>query len=214
MIPDYKIVLCGEYNTGKTCMLTRLFTNTFDNNNIPTIGASFKLWYCDNLDKSIKFGLWDTAGQERFASLIPLYMRETNIVLYCWDCTKVIQWSIIFENYKLAKHISPNCIFYLVFTKIDLIDNIESIDLRDFSQNIHNINNTSYKDSIPIRNIFYTSALTGVGVKDTFNAVATDIIKISKENKNNAIRYPPISLQRTLPSHDKTLKDKSCCLIV
>ena len=149
MLPDYKIVLCGEYNTGKTCLVTRLVTNKFDANSFSTIGASFRVWaYKDD-----KFGIWDTAGQERFAGIMPAYIRESDIAIYCWENSKPFDYCIFGRAYKMIKQYAPTCLFYLVFTKIDLNKGNKQVIAINFAD-----------EGLKVDGIFYTSALTGEGV--------------------------------------------------
>jgi small GTP-binding protein len=59
----FKIVVIGDHNSGKSCILLRFAENTFRDDHISTLGVDFKL-------KTIKLGrdrvrleLWDTAGK-------------------------------------------------------------------------------------------------------------------------------------------------------
>lgn len=40
-------------------------------------------------DRTVRFHLWDTAGQERFRSLIPSYVRDSNVAVVVYDITNV-----------------------------------------------------------------------------------------------------------------------------
>ena len=48
--------------------------------------------------KTIRLQLWDTAGQERFRSLIPSYIRDSNVAIIVYDVsneksfTQVPKW--------------------------------------------------------------------------------------------------------------------------
>ena len=66
----------GDSGVGKTSILFRYIFDKFDNQNLPTLGASFKskvipLQQYNN--EQIKLNLWDTAGQEKFKSLTRMY---------------------------------------------------------------------------------------------------------------------------------------------
>lgn len=38
-------------------------------------------------DRTIRLQLWDTAGQERFRTLIPSYIRDSNVAVVVYDIT-------------------------------------------------------------------------------------------------------------------------------
>ena len=38
-------------------------------------------------DRTVRLQLWDTAGQERFRSLIPSYIRDSNVAVIVYDIT-------------------------------------------------------------------------------------------------------------------------------
>jgi len=50
--------------------------------------------------------LWDTAGQERFKSLIPSYLKDSNVCLLIYDVTNpeslknLAKWMELYEQHK------------------------------------------------------------------------------------------------------------------
>ncbi|GME70691.1 unnamed protein product [Ambrosiozyma monospora] len=88
---DVKVVLLGESSVGKSSILQRFQSNTFNENKSSTIGAAFiskKIFKTNpsNEDCSlINLQIWDTAGQERFHNLTPLYYRNANLALIVFD---------------------------------------------------------------------------------------------------------------------------------
>ena len=81
-----KCVIIGDSNVGKTSIIHNymkkksLSTNT-------TLGAVF--WSLSKTinGNKININLWDTAGQERYNSLIPMYTRGADIILFVFDLT-------------------------------------------------------------------------------------------------------------------------------
>ncbi|XBW34748.1 hypothetical protein QEN19_000315 [Hanseniaspora menglaensis] len=142
-ITKYKIVFLGEQSVGKTSLITRFMYGSFDPNNQATIGIDFlsKTIYPDSNEngsneKVIRLQLWDTAGQERFRSLIPSYIRDSNVAILIYDITSKSTFEYLdswYEDIKQQKHDFENqlesgeFIIVIVGNKFDLAEeNIES----------------------------------------------------------------------------------------
>ncbi|KRX03903.1 P-loop containing nucleoside triphosphate hydrolase [Pseudocohnilembus persalinus] len=81
---DYvlKILILGESNVGKTCLLLKYVDDKFQTNHMPTIGIDFRNKIIRTQGKNVKLTLWDTAGQERFRIVTnTLYNGAQGIVL-------------------------------------------------------------------------------------------------------------------------------------
>lgn len=111
-VADLKLVLLGESAVGKSSLVQRFQSNTFDNNKESTIGAAFitkKLYLKDskneNVEKLINLQIWDTAGQERYKSLTPMYYRNSNVAIVVFDMNEISSfkraksWILELKNY-------------------------------------------------------------------------------------------------------------------
>mmetsp|Transcript_50015 Transcript_50015/g.93146 ORF Transcript_50015/g.93146 Transcript_50015/m.93146 type:complete len:269 (-) Transcript_50015:672-1478(-) len=80
-----KVVLVGDQNVGKTCLVLRYCEDTFWDNYKATIGVDF-MWQ-RYLIQGIGFTLhlWDTAGQEKFRSLSQAYYRGARACIAAFD---------------------------------------------------------------------------------------------------------------------------------
>ena len=88
---SFKLVLIGESGVGKTSLINRYVSNTFESNMVPSPGGSFttKTMLFKNYNKSIKFDIWDTAGQEKYRALAKVFYKECNGCLLIYDiCDK------------------------------------------------------------------------------------------------------------------------------
>lgn len=83
----YKLVSLGEQSVGKTSLITRFMYDHFETNYQATIGIDFLVKTIPVKGRSVRLQLWDTAGQERFRSLIPCYIRESDVALIVYDIT-------------------------------------------------------------------------------------------------------------------------------
>jgi len=83
-----KVVLVGDSDVGKTS-IGYLMSHPLTTGTVPytesTVGASYFRTKFDSPGGRISADIWDTAGQERYHSLVPLYLRNANVVLYVYD---------------------------------------------------------------------------------------------------------------------------------
>ena len=88
-IPSCKVVLLGESGVGKTSIISRYVTGTFDEKCESTNGASYsrKQVKLPKIKKEILFDIWDTAGQERYRSLTKFFYKDASIAILVYDVT-------------------------------------------------------------------------------------------------------------------------------
>lgn len=183
---DYKIILYGEFGVGKTSLTTRMLRKHFNPYSSSTVGASFTPWLPDLVTEEqkrrVNFGIWDTAGQERFNDLLPMYLRDADAVFYCWDCTEPFELFTANIMYNKAKDHSPDCHFYLVYTKTDLqADNV----------NVKYPVAEEWAHEKQIEGYYCTSAKTGDGVQELFTNMAKNIL--NDPNKKPRIKNIQLS---------------------
>lgn len=87
MAVRYKIVILGDVSVGKTSLISRIVDNKFNEKYEPSIGVDFASKNIIYREKSFKTQIWDTAGQEKYRSLIPSYIRGSNIIVIVFDLT-------------------------------------------------------------------------------------------------------------------------------
>ena len=80
-LPKKKLVTIGDAQTGKTSLLWRITHKQRPNIRDATIGAAF----FNSSSKKFCINMWDTAGQERFRSMVPIYLRDAEIILFVYD---------------------------------------------------------------------------------------------------------------------------------
>ena len=157
-----KVVILGDSGVGKTSILFRYIFDKFDNQNLPTLGASFKskVIMLPNENDAIKLNLWDTAGQEKFKSLTRMYYQEADAALIVYDTT-------FMESFESAKNWvqdlrenanKPDILIALVGNKCDLTDKLEVVfeEAHTFAKSIKAeiIKETSAKDNNGINELF------------------------------------------------------------
>lgn len=85
---NFKVLIIGNYNIGKTSILTRYTKDEFSEQTAPTLGISFTKKEVEWKGLRIFLELWDTAGQERFRTLTPLFFWNTHAALVIYDITQ------------------------------------------------------------------------------------------------------------------------------
>mmetsp|Transcript_12786 Transcript_12786/g.35411 ORF Transcript_12786/g.35411 Transcript_12786/m.35411 type:complete len:293 (+) Transcript_12786:254-1132(+) len=83
---EFKVVLLGDTNTGKTCLVLRLVEGSFKPvGRSSTIGAFFLTKRLTVNNITCKMLLWDTAGQEQFQKLAKTYYQNAAAAIVCYD---------------------------------------------------------------------------------------------------------------------------------
>ena len=101
----FKILALGDQGTGKTSLIRRFVKNQFSYQYKSTVGVDFATRTVElESGDVVELQLWDVAGQERFGSLMPVYCRGAQGVLYVFDCarpktlTSVPKWKQSLEH--------------------------------------------------------------------------------------------------------------------
>lgn len=84
----FKIILVGDSDVGKTCVVQSFKTGLFVENQLNTIGVDFTVRTLDIDGKKIKMQVWDTAGQERFRTITQSYYRSAHGAMVAYDITR------------------------------------------------------------------------------------------------------------------------------
>ena len=161
-INNYKIVVLGDINVGKTSILSRFRYGSFEPAYMPTLGIDF---FSKNLfyeDKTIRLILWDTAGQERFRSLIPSYLKNADCIIIIYDVTNKESFYSLNHWLRSAKdNTVDGTIFIICGNKIDLKEKriVSNEEINEFIQK----NDLIYVEC---------SAQSGEGIKELFNTIA------------------------------------------
>ena len=80
-----KLLLVGDFGTGKSSLLVRFTDDSFTSSYITTIGVDFKIRTVMCGDSIVKLQIWDTAGQERFRTITAAYYRGAMGILVVYS---------------------------------------------------------------------------------------------------------------------------------
>ncbi|XP_030626518.1 ras-related protein Rab-19 [Chanos chanos] len=117
----FKIILIGDSNVGKTCVVQSFKTGVFSERQQNTIGVDFTVRTLSIEGKKVKMQVWDTAGQERFRTITQSYYRSAHGAMIAYDITRratfesVPHWIHEVKNFGAA-----NVLVALIGNKSDL----------------------------------------------------------------------------------------------
>nr|XP_046249978.1 ras-related protein Rab-19 isoform X2 [Scatophagus argus] len=115
----FKIILVGDSDVGKTCVVQSFKSGIFIEKQQNTIGVDFTVRTVDIDGK--KMQVWDTAGQERFRTITQSYYRSAHGAMVAYDITRrttfesVPHWIREVEQYGAA-----SVLLILIGNKSDL----------------------------------------------------------------------------------------------
>ena len=171
-VKEYEIKICllGDLNVGKSSISNRFCLNSFNK-----IGGAYgQKNIILNNDTKIKFHIFTASGNKELRSTTKIYFKDANAIILIYDVTN--EKSLDSLNYWL-KEINENVendniLLCLAGNKCDAESNekkVPSIKGKQFAEE-HNM-------------IFYeTSAKTGEGIKELFQAIAEKEYNIMKGN--------------------------------
>ena len=140
--PNVKVVLLGDSGVGKTCLITRYISETFEQNTASTNGASYaskKVNY-DKLKKTITLDIWDTAGQEKYKALTKFFYKDAAIAILVYDITQKNSFESIKSYWyeQVKENGEKTVVLGIVGNKSDLYEQeeVSENEAREFAQSI------------------------------------------------------------------------------
>ena len=196
-----QILLLGDTQVGKTCLINRYTNGVFKEEYTSTVGIDFYTKPEEINNKTVQVKIWDTVGQERFRALTPSFLRNAEGVVIVFDVTSQDS----FDNVKgwinsiksnLGEKIIP---IIIVGNKIDM-ENMREISKEDG-------NKTASENGFKY---FETSAKTGKGVDEAFKEIVNQILDIQDKNDDEKVDERP-SVKIHKDNNKDNQKKKGCC---
>ena len=203
---NIKCVILGDSGIGKTSIIKQFHHKNFDKFNETTLGAIF--WEINFNYKSnckVKINFWDTAGQERYNSLIPMYVRDCDIVILAFDLTNKYTLENLKKWYQFVLNNYCNPTVIVVGNKEDL-KVFHTIDQKTIDKFIE----SEFKNK---PKFIRTSAKKNINISELFeyifsvsSSIIEDRIKYEKNTISNNIQIDS--------DPNDNLKNYKCCNIL
>lgn len=167
---QFKIIIVGDPNVGKTSLILRYTDNAFRRNYVPTLGVmvSDKIFKIE--DSVVQLTLWDVGGQQKFQTMRSQFYRGSDAVFLVFDLTRVESFNNIpnwfSDVVEQLKNRSEELTGFIIGNKKDLAD------LRQVTSDMSN----QMADQLELRFI-ETSALLGENVDNAFSTIADLLLK-------------------------------------
>ena len=120
-----KVILLGDSSVGKSSIIERLKSDSFNNNQTSTISLEHHNLIIKINSSIVRMQIWDTAGQEKFDAIASTYYKSADVVIFVYSINlrdsfdRVSQWSKqVDEN----SSIDEQQIRILIGNKADLDD--------------------------------------------------------------------------------------------
>jgi Ras-related protein Rab-8A len=159
IFPIAKVVIAGDEGVGKTSLIRRYCTGTFEEPRIITTGVDFQIKIVEVNGNSIKLSIWDIAGQERFGAFRDTFYRGAKVVALVYDLMNPATLDDLPRWHSGVAQVCPKARFVVVGNKLDLGRRVMREQVEEWARSI----------SLPYME---TSALTNEGVDSLFQALA------------------------------------------
>lgn len=164
----FKVVLIGDADVGKTCVVQRFKSGTYVEKHASTIGVDFTMKTLQIDGKLVKLQIWDTAGQERFRTITQSYYRSANGVIMAYDITKKSSFESLARWLDdVRRYAGSNIVQILIGNKKDLENQreVNFTDAKTFAQQNNMIG------------LVESSAKENINIDETFIKLAKELIR-------------------------------------
>ena len=189
---ELKVVLVGNSNVGKTCIVQMGVNNEFSKDSIPTLGAAYSSKVINIGQTTVNLQIWDTAGQEKYRGMTPMYYRGGKVALACYAIDDKASFKAL-DSWvdDLKQNADPSVIIFIVGNKCDL-DNNREVPAEDALALANSLDGNFYE----------VSAKTGQNIDNLFIDIAK--VYINKLDKK------PLPNEMHVELNEGGAK-KSCC---
>lgn len=118
----FKFIILGDYAVGKTCVIRRYVSDTFDEEYKASIGVDITSQQLFFDPHQVQLQIWDMSGQTDFRELRRQFMNGSDCGIIVFDVTRRSSLENIPRWMNEARANVPGLQFALVGNKTDLVD--------------------------------------------------------------------------------------------
>ena len=167
----FKIVVVGDAAVGKTSLIKRYTTDTFEKDYVSTLGMHFSKFEKEVAGEKVELLLWDLAGQESFSTLRDRFYTGSSgaIVVFSLSPEEIETYGHVAKWLSDIKEVCGNIPIILFGNKADLVDQNALATSPNYSTS--DVHVKKFAQDHKIIEYYKTSALTGQDVKGAFQAL-------------------------------------------
>ena len=119
---EIKVILVGESGTGKTSLINTAIGLKFEEGvELSTSTSTFVSKMIKIGGKTYALNLWDTIGQEKFRSLTKIFIKDSKIVIFVYDITRLDSFKELDYWFKTIQEVlGDSAVLGIVGNKQDL----------------------------------------------------------------------------------------------
>jgi len=159
---EFKVSVVGDYAVGKTALIRRYMTNSFEEEYAATLGASISNFDSNVGNVKVSLQVWDLAGQTSFRRVRVQYLFGTEFAIVVFDLTRKESLDCVPEWVEDVRNGAPDVLLYLVGNKSDLEED-RTVSEASAKAIVKKLNMIGYLE---------TSAKDGTNVQELFHKIA------------------------------------------
>lgn len=161
----FKITVIGNGGVGKTSLIKKYTQGSFQKDYIKTLGAQFSKYDEQIEGDNCKLFFWDIAGQEEFNFMRPTFYKGSKAAIIVFSHVDGKSYEDITTWHADIKKHCGDLPIVLFGNKIDLVDD----------KNLDDEKVKKIAEEESFLGYFKTSAKTGSGVYEAFQAIIKDL---------------------------------------
>jgi small GTP-binding protein len=162
-----KIILIGDFSTGKTSLIRRFVDNQFSDSYLSTIGVKISRKVIPLEHETIQGLIWDIEGGTDKKPVNQTYLKGAHGCILVADINRSDTIAKLSSYIDIIRKITPSAPFILALNKADCFDEA-------YRQKIYQDTLARYEEMSV--SLYLTSAKTGEGVESMFKEIAQRMI--------------------------------------
>jgi small GTP-binding protein len=166
MTSSFKILIFGDGGVGKTTLIQRYVTGSFNQSQKITIGVDFFTKTLFVNEEKVILQIWDFGGENRFRFILPAYCAGAKGGIFAFDTTRLESLLHINDWLEVVRGTVPTLPIIMVGTKADLVDH-RSVATEEIETKMQ---------ELAITDLFEVSSKTGQNVEEVFDAISRHML--------------------------------------